>query len=101
AAKQRSSTTLGLDAASVGTAQFDVDIKGPNGLALARHYALAVKPATQVLARRSVQTLAKGESLTLTPDMFTDLVPGTGTVSLSAGVFSARAPRADPSARLR
>ncbi len=89
AAKQRSSTTLGLDAAGVGTAQFDVDIKGPSGLALARHYALDVKPATQVLARRSVQTLAKGESLTLTPDMFTDLVPGTGTVSLSAGLSTA------------
>src|SRR5262249_12750765 len=32
AAKQRSSTTLGLDAAGVGTAQFDIEIKGPNGL---------------------------------------------------------------------
>ncbi len=89
AAKQRSSTTLGLDAGGAGTAQFDVDIKGPNGLTLARHYALEVKPATQVLARRSIRTLAKGESLTLTPDMFSDLVPGTGTVSLSAGLSTA------------
>jgi alpha-2-macroglobulin len=89
AAKQRSSTTLRLDAASVGMAQFDLDIRGPNGLTLARHYALGVKPATQVLARRSVRTLAKGESLTLTPDMFSDLVPGTGTVSLSAGLSTA------------
>ena len=61
----------------------DVDIKGPNGLTLARHYALDVKPATQILARRSIRTLAKGESLTLTSDMFSDLVPGTGGVSLS------------------
>jgi alpha-2-macroglobulin len=89
AAKQRSSTTLGLDAAGVGTAQFDVNINGPDGLTLARHYALDVKPATQVLARRSVRTLAKGESLTLSPDMFSDLVQGTGTVSLSAGLSTA------------
>jgi alpha-2-macroglobulin len=89
AARQRSSTTLGLDAAGAGTAQFDVDIKGPNGLTLSRHYALEVKPATQVLARRSIRTLAKGESLTLTSDMFADLVPGTGTVSLSAGLSTA------------
>lgn len=89
AAKQRSSATLGLDASGTGAAQFDVDIKGPNGLMLARHYDLDVKPATQVLARRSIRTLAKGESLTLTSDMFSDLVPGTGTVSLSASLSTA------------
>src|SRR5262249_32066580 len=89
ATRQRSSTTLALDAGGVGTTQLDVDIRGPGGLTLARHYALDVKPATQVLARRSVRTLAKGESLTLSADMFSDLVPGTGTVSLSAGLSSA------------
>ena len=66
--------SLALDAGGAGSAALDVDIKGPNGLTLARHYALDVKPATQILARRSVRTLAKGESLTLTSDMFSDLV---------------------------
>jgi len=88
-AKQRRSLTLGLDALGAGTAQLDVDVSGPNGLSLARHYSLDVKPATQILARRSIRTLAKGESLTLTSDMFSDLVPGTGTVSLSAGLSTA------------
>src|SRR6201999_365292 len=89
AAGQRSTTTLGLDAGGSGTAQLDVAITGPNGLALARHYALDVKPATQILARRSIRTLAKGESLTRSPDMFPELVPGTGAVSLSAGLSTA------------
>ncbi|MGA7804274.1 alpha-2-macroglobulin family protein, partial [Bradyrhizobium sp.] len=89
AAKQRSSMTLGLKASGIGTTEIDVDIKGPNGLTLARHYTLDVKPATQVLARRSIRMLAKGESLTLSSDMFSDLVPGTGTVSLSAGLSTA------------
>jgi uncharacterized protein YfaS (alpha-2-macroglobulin family) len=89
AAKQRSSMSLSLDAGGAGTAQLDVDIKGPEGLTLARHYALDVKAATQILARRSIRTLAKGESLTLTADMFSDLVPGTGSVSLSAGLSTA------------
>ncbi len=88
-AKQRSSTTVGLDAGGAGRAELDVSIKGPNGLSLARHYAFDVKPATQVLARRSIRTLAKGESLTLTADMFSDLVPGTGSVSLSVGLSTA------------
>jgi hypothetical protein len=90
AAKQRGSTALTLNAdGGSGTAQFDVDIKGPNGLTLARHYNLDIKPATQILARRSVRTLAKGENLTLTSDMFSDLVEGTGGVSMSVGLSSA------------
>src|SRR5436190_7367340 len=90
AAKQRTSMQLALDASGgAGTAQLDVDIKGPNGLTLARHYALDVKAATQILARRSIRTLAKGESLTLTSDMFSDLVQGTGAVSLSASLSTA------------
>ena len=81
--------SLALDAGGAGTAQLDVEIKGPNGLTLARHYALDVKPATQILARRSIRTLAKGESLTLTADMFSDLVQGTGSVSLSVSLSTA------------
>ncbi|HXN68729.1 MAG TPA: alpha-2-macroglobulin family protein, partial [Bradyrhizobium sp.] len=89
AAKQRTSMALSIDAGGAGTANLDVDIKGPNGLSLARHYALEVKPATQILARRSIRTLAKGESLTLTSDMFSDLVSGTGGVSLSVSQSTA------------
>ncbi|MDB5617410.1 alpha-2-macroglobulin [Tardiphaga sp.] len=89
AAKQRSSMALAIDASGAGTAALDVDIKGPNGLTLARHYALDVKAATQILARRSIRTLAKGESLTLTSDMFSDLVSGTGGVSLSVSLSTA------------
>ncbi|KRP92825.1 alpha-2-macroglobulin [Bradyrhizobium yuanmingense] len=89
AAKQRNSVSLALDATAAGQATLDVDIKGPNGLALVRHYVFDVKPATQVLARRSIRTLAKGESLTLSSDMFSDLVPGTGSVSVSASLSTA------------
>jgi uncharacterized protein YfaS (alpha-2-macroglobulin family) len=89
AAKQRTSMSLALDAGGAGAAELDVDIKGPNGLTLARHYTLDVKPATQILARRTIRTLAKGESLTLTSDMFSDLVQGTGSVSLSVSLSTA------------
>ena len=89
AEKQRNSLALALDATAAGQATLDVDIKGPSGINLARHYALDVKPATQVLARRSIRTLAKGESLTLTPEIFSDLVPGTSGVSISASLSAA------------
>ncbi|MCO5129320.1 MAG: alpha-2-macroglobulin family protein [Xanthobacteraceae bacterium] len=88
-ARQRASMALALAAAGTGAAQIDVAIKGPDGLTLSRRYALDVKAPTQILARRAVRTLARGESLTLTKDMFADLVAGTGGVSLSIGPSAA------------
>ncbi|MDQ8730122.1 alpha-2-macroglobulin [Bradyrhizobium sp. LHD-71] len=89
AAKQRNAVAVNLEAVGAGSAQVEVNIQGPGGLRLQRNYALDVKPATQILARRTVRTLAKGESLTLSPDMFADLVAGTGAVSLSVSLSTA------------
>ena len=75
--------------AAAGSAAVTVRVSGPGGFALERSYALGVRPATQILARRTVKPLAKGESLTLSNDLFADLVPGTGSVALSVGVSTA------------
>jgi uncharacterized protein YfaS (alpha-2-macroglobulin family) len=88
-AKQRNTVAVSLEATGAGTAELQVLISGPEGLTLQRNYALDVKPATQILARRTVRTLARGESLTLSPDMFSDLVAGTGAVSLSVSLSTA------------
>src|SRR5439155_5438183 len=64
-------------------------ISGPGGFTLERNYPLTVRPATQILARRTVKPLARGESLTLSSDLFTDLVPGTGSVAVSVGLSTA------------
>ena len=88
-AKQRSSVTVPLTAAAAGNAAVTARLSGPGGFALERSYALAVRPATQILARRTVKPLAKGESLTLSSDVFADLVPGTGSVALSVGLSTA------------
>ena len=66
-----------------------VRISGPGNFALERTYAMNVKPATQVLTRRTVRTIARNESLTVSSDMFADLVPGTGAVALSVGASTA------------
>src|SRR5262249_56941962 len=52
-------------------------------------YALPVRPATQILARRTVKPLARRESLTLSNDLFADFVPGTVSVALSVGLSDA------------
>jgi alpha-2-macroglobulin len=58
-------------------------VNGPEGFTLARSYPLAVRPATQILARRTVKPLEPGQSITVPGNVFADLVPGTGNVALS------------------
>ena len=48
-----------------------------------------MRPATQILDAPHGAPLAKGESLTLSNDLFADLVPGTGSVALSVGASTA------------
>lgn len=88
-AKQRASATVPLTASGVGSANLNLRIAGPGGFVLERSYALAVKPATQILTRRTVKPIAKGESLTISNDLFADLVPNTGAVALSVGPSTA------------
>jgi len=88
-AKQRGSVSVPLSGMAAGAGTFNVKITGPSNFTLERTYVLDVKPATQVLARRTIKPLAKGESLTLSSDMFADLVPGSGGVSVSVGPSTA------------
>ncbi len=89
AAKTRAGFSLPLSARTAGTGAVTVNISGPGNFDLTRTYALAVKPATQVLTRRAVRGLAQGESITLSNDLIADLVPGTGAVALSVGPSTA------------
>ncbi len=91
AAKQRGKVSVPVSADGSGPTTVKVSVSGPNGFALERAYALDVRPANQILTRRTVRSLAKGETLTLSNDLFADFVPGTGRVGLSvAGVDLAR-----------
>ena len=83
AAKKRGGVSLPTRRLGVGDGYVSVSVTGPGGFALERQYPLEVKPATQILARRTVKPLAPGQSMTLSSDLFTDLVPGTGKVALS------------------
>ncbi len=89
AAKQRISASLPVTASAVGSGTLTVRVSGPGGFSLERSYALDVKPATQILARRTVRPIAKGESITLSNDLFADFVPGSGSIALSVGPSTA------------
>ena len=86
AAKQRDKVSVPVSASGSGGSTIRVNVSGPNGFTMERAYALDVRPATQLLTRRTVRALAKGETLTLSNDMFADFVPGTGRAGLSISV---------------
>ncbi len=82
-AKTRNAASFPIVALGVGEGSIDVTVTGPEAFEVTRRYAIAVKPASQILARRTVQPLAPGQSLSLTNDVFANLVPGTGSLALS------------------
>ncbi len=82
-AKKRGALTMPVSATGIGTGTVAVAVNGPDGFTLSRSYALTVKPATQILARRTVKPLEPGQGITIASDVFADLVPGTGKVALS------------------
>src|SRR5262249_22031141 len=88
-AKQRSSISLPITASAAGFSTLKVRISGPANFTSERSYKLAAKPATQVLTRRTVKPLAKGESVTLSNDLLAELVPGSGSVGVSVGPSTA------------
>lgn len=69
----------------IGPAKLSVRVSGPGGLAIARDYTMRVRPAYPEIARRTVRSLKPGESITISEDLMADLVPGTGSVVVSAG----------------
>jgi len=87
--KERGAVNVPITANAAGSGTVKVAVNGPSGFALERSFVLAVRPPAQILARRTVKPLAKGESLTLSRDMFADLVAGTGAVAISVGASTA------------
>ena len=88
-AKQRMAVTIPITASAAGAGTVEVKVTGPSAFALDRSFALTVRTPAQILARRTVKPIAKGESVTLSSDLFADLVPGTGSVSVSVGSLTA------------
>jgi uncharacterized protein YfaS (alpha-2-macroglobulin family) len=86
AAKQRDRVSLPVGASGAGAGTVSVKVTGPDNFSLERSYALDVRSATQILTRRTVRSLAKGETLTLSKDLFADFVADTGRAGLSVAV---------------
>ncbi len=87
AAGARKALTIPFKATGIGHASAGLTLSGP-GLVAPQTLALDVSPGTSSLYRRSVPTLAPGESLAISSDLIADFVPGTGAVSLSVSALA-------------
>jgi len=78
----RKSVTIPISATGLGRAEIDLKLTGPdfNG---PQTVAFNVLPGTSELYRRTVRTLAPTTSLTISNDLVTDFIPGTGAVSVA------------------
>jgi uncharacterized protein YfaS (alpha-2-macroglobulin family) len=83
ASKTRRAATFPITGLGVGEGTIDVAVSGPDDFSVTRRFTLTVNPATHILARRTVTPLDPDQSITVTNDVFADLVPGTGSVALS------------------
>ncbi|UMY18583.1 alpha-2-macroglobulin family protein [Methylobacterium organophilum] len=73
-----------ITAAGPGTARIDLTLSGP-GLSegIGQSFALAVNPGTGPLLRRTVRTLEPGASAEIGRELLAEMLPGTGSVSVS------------------
>jgi alpha-2-macroglobulin len=82
--------TLPLHATAMGTTTLDVKLTGPANFAASQSLKLRVQPTGNALVRRTVRQLdANGGTFTLTPDVFTDLLKGSGQASISVSPYAA------------
>ena len=79
----RGALTIPVTAAGPGTAIIDAKLSG-GGFAGAQSFAVRIEPGSSALLNRTVRQLDPGASFTVSSDLLTDILPGTGAVSLSA-----------------
>ncbi len=80
---QKSSATIPVTAAGLGTAIFDLHLTGAGGVDLGQTMVLKVESSSHTLVNRQIQSISPGGSVTLSDALFTNLLPGSGTLSLA------------------
>ena len=85
-AHQRRSVRMPIAAAGVGTAALDLRLTGPKTDEV-QHFKLGVLSGAPDVYRRTVTPLPGGATQTISADLLADLIPGTGSIAVSASPF--------------
>jgi uncharacterized protein YfaS (alpha-2-macroglobulin family) len=85
---QRKSLAMPIAAAGIGVAELDLRLTGPK-TDLTQHFRLGVASGAPDSYRRTVTPLPGGGSQTISGDLLSDFIPGTGSIAISASPFGA------------
>jgi alpha-2-macroglobulin len=85
---QRKSVAMPIAAAGIGVADLDLRLTGPK-TDLTQHFRLGIASGAPDSYRRSVTPLPGGASQTISGDLLSDFIPGTGSIAISASPFGA------------
>ncbi|WP_441965729.1 alpha-2-macroglobulin family protein [Microvirga sp. 2MCAF38] len=80
--KAKGSIAIPVTAGGAGLAQVEAILRGPD-MEVAQSFRVAIQPGTGALVRRTVRPLDPGASLSLSSDLVSDILGGTGAVSIS------------------
>jgi alpha-2-macroglobulin len=86
----RGQVTIPVVANALGTASIDVSIDGPNGVGTATGFIVPIRPPHGLVTRRTLRALAaNGGSIDIGNDVFSEMFPGSGRVSVSVAADAA------------
>ncbi len=88
AEKAKTSLSIPVTAAGIGTARFALKVSGP-GIETHQTLALRVQPSSPAIARRIVRPIAAGSNVTVSADLAADMVPGSASISLAVSPLAA------------
>jgi uncharacterized protein YfaS (alpha-2-macroglobulin family) len=83
----KAALTLPITAAGPGLVTVDVRLTG-QGVDAGQSFALRTQPGTSPQVRRIVRPIEAASSVTVSNDLLADILPGTGTVSISVSPLS-------------
>jgi uncharacterized protein YfaS (alpha-2-macroglobulin family) len=78
---------LPITAAGLGTAEVELTLTG-QGQSLAQTLRIPLKSSAPNVAHRTLRPLQPGQSLVVSPDLLSEMVPGSGVVGVAASPFA-------------
>lgn len=80
---ERQVFTVPLTGTEAGIGTVSLNVNGPGGFAVSRHWPIQVRPPQLPVTREAVATLAPGEASSLDASLLEGMIPGTQSVALS------------------
>ena len=84
---QKTQVTIPVISAGLGTAAFGLRLTG-GGHDLSQELRVKILPSNQTTSNRTIRPLPGGGSITLSSDLLADMIPGSGSVSVTVSPFA-------------